>query len=454
VQAITAIPGIFSLIVAIVRSPAAAFLDVYLPVLLLLPDYYRWVLPGLPDPSFHHAAILPIAVLYAVKDLRRWRFSFTDLLVCGYAFSVGFSEYLAAGYKDAQNLLFDVLCGVLLPYMLAKGLIEPRGLRVAFAKRVVQLLFVVAVLSLYELKMGRPLWAIVLSPFFPGQGSWVTTFRWGFTRVAGPYGHAILAGVIFAAGYRLQRWLEWSGAWKGAVQFGSLRLTKARVVTLGIAGGLFMTMCRGPWLGAMAAAAALAFARARNRRRAVAILVAVTILGGIPAAVGFKSYISVTRLGATTTAQESAVYRKELIQQYIDIALRKETWGWGRNTWPRLPGMPSIDNHYLLLALMHGLIALGFFVAIFPWMAVRLARCGLRSTPDDDARLLAYTLLSLYVGYSIAIATVFLGTQAVQLFFILTGWAEGLILIGREKFAREVALERAPRAFHFARVMA
>lgn len=33
-------------------------------------------------------------------------------------------------------------------------------------------------------------------------------------RIAGPYGHAILAGAILAVGCRLARWLEWTGGWE------------------------------------------------------------------------------------------------------------------------------------------------------------------------------------------------------------------------------------------------
>jgi hypothetical protein len=54
---IAGIPGVFALLIALNRSSATAFLNVYIPVLFLLPTYYRWYAPGLPDPSFHHAAI-------------------------------------------------------------------------------------------------------------------------------------------------------------------------------------------------------------------------------------------------------------------------------------------------------------------------------------------------------------------------------------------------------------
>src|SRR5262245_55652246 len=97
--------------------------------------------PGLPDPSFSHAAILPIAVAALIGGNLRWRFSLGDILVVGFAWCVGYSEYSNAGYKEAQNLLFDMFCLALLPYLLTKALVEPNGLRVAFAKRLVYCFF-------------------------------------------------------------------------------------------------------------------------------------------------------------------------------------------------------------------------------------------------------------------------------------------------------------------------
>ena len=96
------LPGCIALIVSLKRSPAQAFLYVYIPSLLVFPDYYRWIAPGLPDPNFHQSAILPIAAVYFWKK-QTWRSSYVDLMVLGFAFCVGFSQYLATGYSDART---------------------------------------------------------------------------------------------------------------------------------------------------------------------------------------------------------------------------------------------------------------------------------------------------------------------------------------------------------------
>ena len=101
----------------------------------------------------------------------------------------------------------------------------------------------------------------------------------------------------------------------------------------------------------------------------------------------------------------------------------------GRTTWPKVPGMPSIDNYYLLLALMHGLPAVAFFVSIVAAMTIRLMAAGMRQLPPiRPGSSLAFTLAGIYVGIGFAVATVYMGKQVIPLFAMLTGWSEGYLL--------------------------
>lgn len=456
------IPGILAIVWLLKKTPQETFISLYLPVLLILPNYYRCMLPGLPDPTMNEAAIIPLFVVWAVKGEKHWKFSVTDFLVLGYAFCVGFSEYLNAGYNEAQNLMVDMICTVVMPYILAKSLIEPHGLREIFAKRVVWLIFIISVTAFYEFKFGATPFRLVLDRFFPGQGEgWVTTFRNGFARIAGPYGHAILAGVIIIIGYRLARWLEWCGAWE--LQFKKLKwfnkLSKAQLITLGILAGSIMTGCRGPWLGGIAAAVVVALGRTKKRTLGIVLVLSGILFIGVPAAISFWSYASVGRANAKSDSQETAAYRKELMDKYIDIAIERSVWGWGRNTYPKVSGMPSIDNYFLLLSLMHGLIALGFLVGLFLWMFVRLLKRGFSLPPSVPAgSSLAFTLAGIYLAIFISIATVYMGEQVVHLLFILSGWAEAYLQSKKEGLGRndENNLSNVPLAtnyFNFRRVL-
>jgi O-Antigen ligase len=271
---------------------------------------------------------------------------------------------------------------------------------------------------------------MLLSRFFPGQEGWVTTFRYGFPRVAGPYGHAILAGVIFAVAYRIQRWLQWNGYWEGRLKW--LPISSARFITYAIAAGSVMTLCRGPWIGAFFGMITILIGRAANRRRALILTLVLLLAIGTPAYIGFKSYVSVGRAGAQSVSQETAAYRKELLDKYVAIAEEHPAFGWGRNGWPRIPAMPSIDNYYLLLALMHGVTALALLVSVFIWIIARLGRYGSARPWSSRSGSLAFSLLGAYLAMIVSITTVYLGMQAVQVLFLVTGWAEGLVLTSRE----------------------
>lgn len=454
-EAIALLPALMAGWAVLRRSPAWAFVNVYLTALVLLPDYYYWNAPGLPDPSFVQAAVLPVALVFLLRHGRDWRWSATDALVAVFAFAVALSEYRNAGYKEAQNLVFDCVAGILLPYLLAKGLIEPHGLRALVARRLVLLFFAVACLSVYEFRFGLNPYRMLFDPFFAGQGrGWVVTIRWGFGRIAGPYGHAILAGIMLMAGYRLARWAQWSGVWPPLPRW--LRwqpLSSGAILSLGVLGGLLMTLCRGPWLGAVAAALLTAIGRARNRWRALGVAAALVVCVAIPAALAFRAYVAVGRDGAESATQETAAYRFELLTSYLSIVAEKPLLGWGRNTWPKVPGQPSIDNHYLLLLLMHGTAATGALLALFAWVGGRLFLRGMREPrTGPPGSSLPFTLLGILAGFAVAITTVFMGNNTQPLLFVLFGWAEGLLCERRPlPLAAGAAIAAPP--FRFRRVL-
>jgi len=454
---ITTIPGFIAAWVGFKRSPQHAFLYVYLPSMLLLPEYYRWDAPGLPDPTFGQAAIIGTFAAFLARSAPGYRFSFTDILVAGFALSASVSQFLAAGYADAQNLMFNMLTWVVMPYVLAKSLVEPLGLRIRFAQTVVLLLALIAIVSVYEFKFAATPWRMILDPFFPFQGrGWITTFRWGFARTAGPYGHAILAGILMVVAFRIQRWLEWSGAWPKRLAWAAwLPISPARLITLVLFVGVMMTMVRGPWIGAVLAALVVLVGRSRLRVAAISGAVAMLLLVGVPAVIWFLDYVSVGRAGALTVAQESAAYRWELLTEYGGIAAEKLWLGWGLTAWPKVPGMPSIDNYYLLLLLMHGLLGLGFFLAVLFGMLIRLLIRGLREPiAQPSGSSLSFTLAGIYLAFLISTATVYLGLQAVPVFFLITGWAESYLQRGQTHMvSRPQDATSSPQQAPFRRVM-
>src|SRR5579883_773903 len=335
-------------------SLAQAILNVYLPALMLLPDYYRWDLPGIPDPTFAEATLVPIAVVFAWQELPRWRWSLTDYLLLASVGTMVISEYRAAGYSEAQNFAFNLLFMAVIPYALAKGVIQRQGLQTIAARRIVLLLAGISVVSLYEFRFGTDPFRDAIAPFFPDQiAVWTTQIRWGLARIAGPFGSAILASAILSVGLLLQLWLVSIRGWDsvGRDRWTNAGARRSLWLTLALLMGVCLTMSRGPWLGLIFGVILGLVGRARELKRVFYLTMCTVIVAGGTLGFVIFNYASVGRAAAKTEEQETAAYRKELLDKYQGIAIKGGALGYGRLTWPKVPGMPSVDNYYLLMDL-------------------------------------------------------------------------------------------------------
>src|SRR5271156_1583334 len=136
------LPGLIALIVCLRRGPGYAFLNVYLPVLLLLPDDYRMPISG--QFSFRESAILPIAAFYLWDAWGHWEFSFTDVLLLALATVASLAEYVNTDFGLARHLMLRMLTTAIFPYVIGKGLIARDGLSVELGKRITLLATIVA----------------------------------------------------------------------------------------------------------------------------------------------------------------------------------------------------------------------------------------------------------------------------------------------------------------------
>ncbi len=455
------IPGFLAYYVATNQSVQKAFIWVYLPTMLLFPDYYRAITPGLPDPSFSQSASVAVFAAFVMQGAPGYRFSLMDVIVGMYAFAASFSEFLASGYSDAQNLMFFELTSVFFPYLLTKSLVEPFNLRYEFAKSIVLCLSLVFVLNLFENRFGYNLWQAYLGRFFPGQGTgWVTTFRFGLARAAGPYGHCLVDGIIMALGYRLQRWLQWSEYWPDKMKH--LRwlpkfLPPNRFFSLMILGGVLGTLGKGQWLAGIIASGIVIIGRSKKRVLAISLVMATIVFVGIPLMIAFINYASVGRENAKDDNQETAAYRYELVTEYMDVALEQFWFGWGLMKWPVVTGFKSIDNHFLLLYLNHGFIAVSIILLIIFGMMIRLFIHGMKQpVADPPGSSLAFTLSAIFLMYFVALATVSMMNQSCTLFFIITGLSDAYLRLSRWDGNQGGEKAKAPidnRLFKFRKVL-
>ena len=434
-EAIVLVPGLWSWWVASRQSLAAAFVKVYVPVFLILPNYYTLEIDHFPDPGFHTACILPIGIGMSWKALakRDWKFSLLDFAVLTYLCWQVVCEYYNVGMTTMPDLIWDLVNLALFPYMAGKTLIEQTGLRTEFARRFVLSVLFVCVISVYEFRLGVSLFRMALGPLFPGETpQWVTQLRWGFGRIAGPYGHAISMAVFVGVAILLHRWLTRAGLWERSFKLsGSLPFSKAQLISFGLLAGIFMTLSRGPWIGAVCGAILAGVGLRPDRRRALIRALLILVVGGTILYVAGKAYLSGASAFEGVEEQASAAYRAILISQYEDIVMISPIFGWGRANWPLVQGMLSIDNNYLFVALGTGLVGLGLLVATFLSGLWRIFAYGFFGNDESlipSERVFRFTLVGILVSIAISTGTTYISAHLYPLFFMLLGWCEACVL--------------------------
>ena len=120
--------------------------------------------------------------------------------------------------------------------------------------------------------------------------------------------------------------------------------------------------------------------------------------------------------------------------------------------------MPSIDNYYLLLALMHGTIVVFFFASIIFGLVAALLRRAMAESHNAvrGKPSLAFTLAGLFVAIGFSVGTVYMGLQLVPVFAMLAGWSSAYIQqpVEAESDAPVLASPVVVGNFNFQRIVA
>ena len=472
------IPALACWLVLARGSIRQAFIYVYLPAILLLPHYYVFRPPHMPPLAFSEAAILPLGIAMFATELRRWRLQWMDLWVLLFALAAAASEGLSAQLAygnwvrlftadstastiltyNINNGIFQFFTGlttIILPYMVGKLLIEGGEIggvpvRKVFVRRMVMMLAVVAAISVFDFLTGTSSWQRVFGHVFPGQEvDWPQQVRWGFGRIAGPFAHAILAGMVFLTGLFYCLWLRMADPkWGTRRVLSGLPLTQRGLGLAGVFAGLLMTQSRGPWLGvALSLLLALLVRVFSVRKAAVAFVVLLAVLGSMAFVVGDKYTIG-SRDEATSEAQSSAIYRRQLLQSYTPLVKERMAFGWGISDYPAANGQRSIDNQFLMLAVTQGFVGMGLFLIIAVGSGIRLVQMAARPMLPED-RMLVYAHMAVLIGLMTTLTTVYMGEQVVMVFFLLIGWVQGM---NPARVQARVAGTVAPQ-FRFRRVL-
>jgi hypothetical protein len=410
----------------------AAFLKVWLPFFLLFPFQFFVNLPGLPDPNFMQAAILPILFVYFMQRRHEIRFGTMEFLLLAYFVLRVFNDFLSRGYADAQNYAFFLFSSLLGPYLLGRYLINRREMDVKTARQFVLIFLLLFPLFIYEMRFWiSPIYKLML-PFFP-YATPAMSLRYGVARTFGPFEHPILACVMIVAVYRLHRWLSWSGEWDKAPggwlgwlhdKTRWLRIPLQYKISIVLIVMAIMTISRGPWIGGFAGAALTAVGNFKKRTVWLAIFLVVGVMGAVGGKLALDAYTTPGVGEAISGEAMTMIYRKQLVEKYKEFMYEKMWTGWGLTTRPKIKGMESVDNAFLGMALAHGILAPILIVVIFVYATVSQIRFGIRAPPGQPP--IGFTFAGIYLAAFISFATVYMGSQTEPMLFLLLGWGESI----------------------------
>lgn len=457
--AIILLPTLIAMAMLNSTTASRVLVKVYVPCLIFIPVHMQASVGG-----YHLTDTALVLLLLCGVGLVRWhhtlKFTFVDACILLFAFSA----FYADAHQRALNIATYALCQNLavcaFPYFVGRTLIEQTGSRKEFVKTLVFCLALVGIFSLYEYRMETNIFNVLESKLTGAPPAWGLQTRWGFGRIAGPYGGSIIAAMMFSTGLLLQLWLTGTKSWEGSKALRFFRTSRrAKAVTLGVALGLFLTQSRGPWIGCAFGLVVASIGFAKDRKRAATVTISALLVALLATSIFLKSYAfdqAYTHGAGGDQDQQNAAYRADLIPTYTPLIIQGGIWGWGTPTvishgqagW--LADLTSIDNEYILIAMAQGYFGLGLFVLILVASIWRAARFCASFRERQDI-MLAYCLLGALLTLAFTVSTVALMDPMLQLAFLLFGWTQSLRPSGEEQ---EALAPVATGPFEFQRVFA
>lgn len=449
VPALILLPTLIALAMIHTKSAARVAQIVYIPCLMIIPAYMEFRVGGL---FLNVTSLVSMLVASAglMKSFRTLKFTAMDACVIVYAISAYLADAHTHEFKVALYAFLWSVSKCVFPYLIGRTLIEQTGMRTDFAKTLVVCLAIIGVASVWEFRMETNLFQIAVDRITHTTSLWGRQVRWGFGRIAGPYGHAITAGMIFSAGLLLQLWLVGTKSW--IAKIGQLKNRKRSLwLTLAVLAGLFMTQSRGPWIGFGFGLIVASIGFARNRKRAAILSITAMVVGMAITSVVLDKYTDAKSAKKGDIDQQNAEYRRNLYDSYKPLIDKGGLLGWGTPTqlanglFAWAPGQPSIDNEYLRIAMLQGYLGVTVFVTMFALGYKRLIKLCITMRAREDI-LFAYCMLGTLIAMSFTLTTVFLGDPMIQIVFLFFGWVESMAPSTTSETA-PVAVSAQPFAF-------
>jgi len=440
------IPGIISFVLVRRGRTDTAFLSVYLPSLLLLPQGYSLRIPHLPPLSAAQFALIPIGIFALGQLIKSRSFRLMDALVVLFVASWATTEILREPIvNDGIFSAIDSFVSILLAYVTGRRLIEP-DLRLETVRRIVIFFLLTVPIGLYEWRMGTNPYGMVAQEFLGIPNLGLVYLRAGHGRLGGAFSNPEIVGIALGMTFALNAWLvllnkKQMGARLGRGGFS--KLERFHVPGLLLVLCIWCTASRGPQIALAAGFLILQISRVKYTKLATGVVAVLLIVAAWEA----KQYFArVTDISDTTGISEqasSALYRRMMNEIYPPIAEMGGWFGWGVTGVPHVQGMLSIDNHFLLVHLIQG--ELGYILIVLITVeSIRTAIARLWSFQVLEDRAFACSMLAAFAVLWITLYTVYMGEQLPQFAFLLIGWGQSLVT-GRTSSGPVVGVAEHPK---------
>jgi hypothetical protein len=450
------LPGIISFRLVLRGRVETAFLSVYLPSLLLLPQDYSYRIPHLPPFSAAEFALMPIGLVAFSQHLRKGSFRLMDALVFLFWVSWSASEIVGEPLmNDAILRAVSAIVFYLLAYATGRRLIEP-DLRLETVRRIVIFILLLGPLGLYEWRFQAPTYAVFARKVLAISSTSTYDFMGGIQlrngrgRMTVSLGGGEPAGIVIALTFALNAWLVFLNRAGTKLDLGKrfAKLEKYHVPGLLLLLYLWFTQSRGPMIALAAGFPILQIPRLKNTKLAVGLVAMLLIVGGVGAQQYFARYTETKVLSTVSEEQSTAIYRREMLIAYLSVAEMGGWLGWASEI-PSVGGMKSIDNQFLLVHLAQG--EFGYIVWILIVAeSVRTGVARILTLQASEDRAFACSALAGLAILWISYYTVYMGAQLPQITFLLLGWSQS-ITAARTSTATVTAPDAQPK-FAFRRV--
>ena len=299
---------------------------------------------------------------------------------------------------------------------------------------------VLCVVSIPEFLRSWKLYESVSTNWF-GFIPFSYTVRGGFLRTAASVFNPITWGVVIMTAIGV-----------GIALFNDRFSNFYRNVSFAIlAFGIYASLSRGPWIGAVA----IILVVTMTSRKAITRMMQLSVVGGVAFLAALATPVGNKILGLLPfigdTAGSTVTYRQRLLDTAWSVILENPIFGsgdfWGHPKMQALrqgQGIIDIVNTYLLVGLGSGLTGLGLYISIFAFVILSL-RKAMKSARRYDAKLEMYcqAYMATIVGIAIAIFTTSNVGQVNYIIWSFLGLGVGLI---RVESAARIKFEEAQKA--------